>query len=33
VFAVACIFMAAVALFGFVEERRVERAKAAMAGP
>jgi MFS family permease len=32
VFAVACIFMAAVALFGFVEERRVERAKAAMAG-
>jgi MFS family permease len=32
VFAVACIFMASVALFGFVEERRAERARAAVAG-
>jgi MFS family permease len=31
VFAAACAFMAATALFGFIEERRVERAKAALA--
>jgi MFS family permease len=32
VFAVACGFMAAIALFGFVEERRVKRARAQAAG-
>jgi MFS family permease len=31
VFAVACAFMAAIALFGFVEERRVKRARATAA--
>ena len=31
VFAATCAFMAATALFGFIEERRVERAKAALA--
>ena len=32
VFAAACAFMAATALFGFIEERRVQRGKAAIAG-
>jgi MFS family permease len=33
VFMAACAFMAAVALFGFIEERRIDRAKAATARP